>query len=153
MAATHNPINHPARSTYRVLSGLIGLYLVVFGGIGVGMTASEGLFAQDATRVLGQGTNLANSLISIVVGAIVLVAAVVGRNVDVTINRVFGYVLMALGLATLAMVRTDANYFGHTLATSIVMMALGLTMLVAAMYGRVGSEEEHQAWRRARLEF
>jgi len=149
----HNPINHPARSTYRVLAGLIGLYLVVFGGIGVATTSGDGLFTQDAGRVLGQGSNLANALISLVVGAIVVIGAVVGRNVDVAVNRVFGWVLMALGLATLATLRTDANYLGHTLASSIVMMALGQILLLAAMYGKVGSVDEHQAWQRARLEF
>jgi hypothetical protein len=149
----HNPINHPARSTYRALAGLIGLYLVVFGGIGLATTGGDGLFAQDAGRVLGQGSNLANSLISVVVGAIVLIATVVGRNFDVLVNRVFGWVLMALGLATLATLRTDANYLGHTLASSIVMMSLGQLLLLAAMYGKVGSEDEHEAWQRARLEF
>ncbi|HTF12250.1 MAG TPA: DUF4383 domain-containing protein [Asanoa sp.] len=149
----HNPINHPARSTYRVLTGLTGLYLVVFGGIGVANTGGDGLFAQDAGSVLGQGTNLANSLLSIVIGAILLIATVLGRNIDVAVNRLFAYVLMALGLATLATIRTDANYLGHTLATSIVMMGLGTVLLLAGMYGRVGSEEEHQAWQRARLEF
>ena len=149
----HNPINHPARSTYRALAGLIGLYLVVFGGIGLATTGGDGLFAQDAGRVLGQGSNLANSLISVVVGAIVLIAAGVGRNFDVLVNRVFGWVLMALGLATLATLRTDANYLGHTLASSIVMMSLGQLLLLAAMYGKVGSEDEHEAWQRARLEF
>ncbi|MEV4618082.1 DUF4383 domain-containing protein [Asanoa sp. NPDC049573] len=151
--ATHNPINHPARSTYRVLTGLTGVYLVIFGGIGVATTGGDGLFAQDAGNVLGQGTNLANSLLSIVVGAIVLIATLVGRNIDVAVNRAFAYVLMALGLATLATIRTDANYLGHTLATSIVMMVLGIILLLSAMYGRVGSEEEHRAWQRARLEF
>ncbi|GIF70548.1 DUF4383 domain-containing protein [Asanoa siamensis] len=149
----HNPINHPARATYRVLAGLIGLYLVVYGGIGAAATAGDGLFAQDADSVLGQGTNLANSLISIVIGAIVLIATVIGRNVDAAVNRAFAYVLMVLGLATLATIRTDANYLGHTLATSIVMMTLGCGLLLAGMYGRVGSDEEHEAWQKARLEF
>ncbi len=52
-------------------------------------TGGDGLFAQDAGRVLGQGTNLANSLICMVIGAIVLIATVVGRNFDVLVNRVF----------------------------------------------------------------
>ncbi|MDG4822745.1 DUF4383 domain-containing protein [Asanoa sp. WMMD1127] len=149
----HNPINHPARSTYRVLAGLVGLYLVVFGGIGLATTGGDGLFAQDAGRALGQGTNLANSLVSIVIGAIVLIAAVVGRNFDVTVNRLVSYFLMALGLLTLALLQTDANFLGHTLASSIVMMSLGLVLLLASMYGKVGSADDHEAWQRARLEF
>ena len=153
MHLMHNPINHPARSTYRVLAGLVGLYLLVFGGIGVATTGGDGLFAQEAGRALGQGTNLANSLLSIVLGAIVLIAAIVGRNIDVTVNRLVSYLLMALGLLTLALLQTDANFLGHTLASTIVMMMLGLGLLLAGMYGRVGSDEEHDAWQKARLEF
>ncbi|GAA1884709.1 DUF4383 domain-containing protein [Asanoa iriomotensis] len=149
----HNPINHPARATYRVLAGLIGLYLVVFGGIGAAVTGGDGLFAQVGGSVLGQGTNLANSLLSIVLGAVVLIGTALGRNIDAAVNRVFSYVLMAIGLATLATIRTDANYLSHTLATSIVIMILGLGLLLAGMYGRVGTDEEHDAWQRARLEF
>lgn len=149
----HNPINHPARSTYRVLGGLIGLYLLVFGAIGAAVTAGDGLFAQDADPVLGQGTNLANSVVCLVVGALVLIATIVGRNVDVAVDKVVAYVLMALGLASLAVIRTDANYLGHSLATGIVLMVLGMTLVLVAMYGSVGSDEEHEAWQRARLEF
>jgi hypothetical protein len=149
----HNPINHPARATYRALAGLVGLYLVVFGAIGATMTSDESFFALDAGRTLGQGTNLANSVLCIVVGAVVVIGVVLGRNIDVALDRVFAWVLMFVGLATLALLRTDANYLGHTLSTSIVMMSLGLCLLVSSMYGRVGSEDQHQAWQKARLEF
>jgi purine-cytosine permease-like protein len=139
----HNPINHPARPIYRVISGLIGLYLVLFGVLG--------LFADG--RVFGQGTNVANSLVSIVLGAIILIATVVGRNVDAAVNKYLGYALMALGLLTLAFLRTDANVLDHTVSTSIVWMLLGITLLVAGMYGKVGTSDEQEAWEKGRLVF
>jgi hypothetical protein len=137
----HFPINHPARPIYRVLSGLIGLYFVVFGVVG--------LFSDE--RVFGQGTNVANSLLSIVIGAIVLVAVVVGRNLDASVPRYLGYALMALGLLTLAFVRTDANVLNHSVATSAVWMVLGITLMVSGMYSKVGSEDEYKAFSLARL--
>jgi hypothetical protein len=137
----HFPINHPARPIYRVISGLIGLYFVVFGIVG--------LFAGD--RVFGQGTNAANSVLSIVIGAVVLVAVVVGRNIDAAVSKWTGYALMALGLATLAFLRTDANVLDHTVATSVVWMVLGITLMVAGMYSRVGSDDEREAFTLARL--
>jgi hypothetical protein len=139
----HNPINHPARPIYRVISGLIGLYLVLFGVLG--------LFADG--RVFGQGTNVANSLVSIALGAIILIATVVGRNVDAAVNKYLGYALMALGLLTLAFLRTDANVLNHTVSTSIVWMLLGITLLVAGMYGKVGTSDEQEAWEKGRLVF
>lgn len=139
----HNPINHPARPIYRVISGLIGLYLVLFGALG--------LFVDG--RVFGQGTNVANSLVSIALGAIILIATVVGRNLDAAVNKYLGYGLMALGLLTLAFLRTDANVLDHTVSTSIVWMLLGITLLMAGMYGKVGSSEEQEQWEKARLVF
>jgi hypothetical protein len=139
----HNPINHPARPIYRVISGLIGLYLVLFGALG--------LFVDG--RVFGQGTNVANSLLSIALGAIILIATVVGRNLDAAVNKYLGYGLMALGLLTLAFLRTDANVLDHTVSTSVVWMLLGITLLMAGMYGKVGTSDEQEAWEKGRLVF
>src|SRR5687768_11525726 len=127
----HNPINHPARPIYRVISGLIGLYLVLFGALG--------LFVDG--RVFGQGTNVANSLVSIALGAIILIATVIGRNLDAAVNKYLGYGLMALGLLTLAFLRTDANVLDHTVSTSVVWMLLGITLLMSGMYGKVGTSD------------
>jgi hypothetical protein len=137
----HNPINHPARSIYRVIGGLIGLYLVIFGLLG---------FVLDG-KVFGQGTNAGNSVVAVVIGLIVLGATALGRNLDVTVYKVVGYALMALGLLTLAFLRTDGNVLGHTVATCIVYMLLGITLVVAGMYIKVGSSGEHAAWQHARF--
>jgi hypothetical protein len=139
----HNPINHPARPIYRVISGLIGLYLVLFGALG--------LFVDG--RVFGQGTNVANSLVSIALGAIILIATVIGRNLDAAVNKYLGYGLMALGLLTLAFLRTDANVLDHTVSTSVVWMLLGITLLMSGMYGKVGTSDEQDAWEKGRLVF
>jgi hypothetical protein len=58
---------------------------------------------------------------------------------------------MALGLAGIAVLRTDANYLDFSLATAVVLMVFGLVLLMAGMYGKVGSEEEAKAWQDARL--
>lgn len=147
----HFPVNHPARPVYRVIAGLTALYLVAFGALGVLETSGNELLAQDDTLVLGQGTNLGNSLLSVVLGVLILLATVIGRNVDTFANKWLGYFLMALGLATLATLRTDANYLNHSVATSVVSMVIGMVLLVAAMYSKVGSDEEHKAWQQARL--
>ena len=148
---SHNPVNHPARPIYRTISGLTGLYLGAFGVLGVLQTGGGEFFAQDDTQVLGQGTNFGHSVISLVLGAIVLLGTIIGRNVDVAINKVFGYLFMALGLAELAILRTDANYLNFSEVTSIVAMIIGLVLLMAGMYGKVGTEEEVKAWQQARL--
>ena len=60
---------------------------------------------------------------------------------------------MALGLLTLAFLRTDANVLDHTVSTSVVWMLLGITLLMAGMYGKVGTSDEQEAWEKGRLVF
>ena len=82
----HNPVNHPLRPLYRALSALAGVYLALFGIVGLIVTPGNGLFGQPDDRVLGQGANLFWSIVSLILGAIVLVGVVIGmaQGKDIT---------------------------------------------------------------------
>ena len=147
----HTPVNHPARPIYRAIGGIVGLYFVVFGGLGVIASAGGDFFAQDDTKVLGQGTNMAFSLVSVLVGVVILVGTAIGRNLDVAINQWLAYTLMVIGLAALAFLQTDANIFNFSIMTDVVVLTLSLVLLMVGMYGKVGSDDEHEAWQKARL--
>ncbi|MFI2649273.1 MULTISPECIES: DUF4383 domain-containing protein [Micromonospora] len=147
----HTPVNHPARPVYRAIGGLVGLYFVVFGVLGIIASAGDDVLAQDDTKVLGQGTNLGFSMLAILLGAAILVGTAIGRNLDVAINQWLAYALMVLGLAELAFLHTDANIFNFSILTDIVVLALSLVLLMAGMYGKVGTDDEHEAWQKARL--
>ncbi|MFI1191960.1 DUF4383 domain-containing protein [Micromonospora sp. NPDC020750] len=147
----HTPVNHPARPIYRAIGGLVGLYFVVFGVLGIIASAGNDFLAQDDTKVLGQGTNLGFSLISVLLGVAILAGTAIGRNLDVAINQWLAYVLMVLGLAALAFLQTDANILNFTIFTDIVVLTLSLVLLMVGMYGKVGTEEESEAWQKARL--
>ncbi|GAB3946364.1 DUF4383 domain-containing protein [Micromonospora vulcania] len=148
---SHTPVNHPARPIYRAIGGLTGLYLVVFGVLGIIASTGNEILAQDDTKILGQGTNLGFSLLSVLVGAIVLVGTALGRNIDVVINQWLAYALMVVSLAGLAFIRTDANIFNFSIITVMVVMTAALVLLMAGMYGKVGTDEESEAWQKARL--
>ncbi|WP_328423332.1 DUF4383 domain-containing protein [Micromonospora sp. NBC_00389] len=147
----HTPVNHPARPVYRAIGGLTGLYLVVFGALGIIESAGNEVFAQDGTRVLGQGTNLGFSLLSVLLGVIVLGGTALGRNIDVAVNQWLAYVMMVVSLAGLAFIRTDANFFNFSIATVVVVMVAALVLLMVGMYGKVGTDEEAEAFQKARL--
>ncbi|WP_341718944.1 DUF4383 domain-containing protein [Micromonospora sp. FIMYZ51] len=147
----HTPVNHPAQPIYRAIGGLTGLYLVVFGVLGFFASSGESFLGRGDTQVLGQGTNLGFSLLSVVLGAIVLAGTVIGRNLDVLINQWTAYLIMVVSLAGLAFIRTEANIFNLSVATVIVLMVASLVLLLAGMYGKVGSDDEHEAWKKARL--
>ncbi|MGV9211185.1 DUF4383 domain-containing protein [Micromonospora sp. RB23] len=147
----HTPINHPARPIYRAIGGLTGLYLVVFGVLGIIASAGNEVLAQDDTKVLGQGTNLGFSLLCALLGLVVLVGTALGRNIDVAVNQWMAYALMVIGLGGLAFIRTDANIFNFTVVTVIVLLSASLVLLMAGMYGKVGTDEEAEAFQKARL--
>ncbi|WP_030486610.1 DUF4383 domain-containing protein [Micromonospora chokoriensis] len=147
----HTPVNHPARPIYRAIGGLTGLYLVVFGVLGIITSAGNEILAQDDTRVLGQGTNLGFSLLSVLLGIVVLIGTALGRNIDVAINQWLAYGLMVVSLAGLAFIRTDANFFNFSITTVMVVMTAALVLLMVGMYGKVGSEDEAEAFQKARL--
>ncbi|BCJ32950.1 hypothetical protein Athai_04530 [Actinocatenispora thailandica] len=135
--ASHLPVNHHMRSFWRVLSTLAGLYILIFGIVGVVQTSGMAAFATEGIRVLGLTTNPGFSAISIAVGAVIFLASVIGRNVDVVVNLIFGCIFVLAGLFSLAFLRTDLNYFAFSVTNCIVSYLLGGIVGLSSLYGRV----------------
>ena len=150
MAQNHNPVNHPLRPLYRALGALAGAYLILFGILGAIITADKGLFGNGEDRVLGQETNLFWSIISVLIGAIVLIAVVLGRNSDTVVNKYFGWGLLAIGSYELAVIRTDANFLNFSVSTVVVTYLIGLVLIMAAYYSKVAPPEQTGAPRHER---
>lgn len=143
--AEHLPINHPLLPFYRLLAGAAGLYVLVFGIVGLVRTWGEPLFGRGDTWALGLRTNLAFSLLSVVVGAIVLVGAMVGGNIARYVNLAGGVVFLVAGMLMMAVLQTDANVLNFTIATCVVSFIIGLVLGTTGLYGKVGSSEERFA--------
>lgn len=135
--ASHLPVNHPMRGFWRVLSTLAGLYVLIFGIAGVVQTSGMATFDTHGERVLGLTTNPGFSMISIVVGALIFLASIIGRNVDVVVNLVFAVVFVLAGLFSLAFLRTDLNYFAFSVTNCIVSYVLGTIVGMSSLFGRV----------------
>jgi hypothetical protein len=139
------PVNHPLRPVYRVLAGFVGAFSLVFGIIGVARTQAQALFARDdLPTVLGLHTNPAFAYLSIVAGAVLLVATFVGRNLDYLVNIVGGLLYMFVGLLMLALLRTDLDVLGFTMTTVIVSFVLGTVVFAAGLYGRTAVAAAHR---------
>ncbi|GAA4907583.1 uncharacterized protein DUF4383 [Stackebrandtia albiflava] len=143
----HLPINHPLRPLWRILAFLAGAYILVFGIIGFIQARAEGIgwFAQEnQPTVLWLKANPAFALMSIIVGGVVVLGALIGRNIDRWINLLAGGVFILAGMAMMAVLRTDVNFLGFTMSACITSFILGLVMLAAGLYGRVGSAAERR---------
>jgi hypothetical protein len=139
----HIPVNHRLRPFYRVCAGLAGAYVLAFGLVGFAKTSGMDFFAQEGLpEALGLKTNRAFAVLSIVVGAIVVVGAIIGRNIDHLINMTASVVFLLAGMVMLAFLHTDLNFFGFEVSTCVVSFIIGLTLGTAGLYGKVGSPEQ-----------
>jgi hypothetical protein len=146
----HIPVNHPARPFLRFVAGLIGLYILVFGIAGVIETRDLSFFSREETWVLGLQTNPAFSILSILAGAVLLGGAVIGRNIDHFIYLAGAVVFLVAGIVMMTLLRTDANFLNFDMVNVVVSFLIGLILLEAGLYGKVGppelaeAEEQHR---------
>ena len=150
--ASHIPVNHRLQPFYRFLAALAGLYVLVFGIVGVVRTSGSSFFDQTSdTSALGLRSNLAFAILSIVVGLIVFGAAVVGRNVDHFVNIVAGLVFLLAGMLMMTLLQTNANFLNFQISTCIVSFVIGIVLFTAGLYGKVGTAEDVDRQERHRL--
>jgi hypothetical protein len=141
----HIPVNHPLRPLYRTIAGLIGLYVLVFGILGLVETWGGPLFERDGTWVLGLRTNLAFSFMSVVFGAIIVFGALHRGNLGHYMSLTIGVIFMLAGLGMMAFMQTDLNVLNFSMSTAIVSLIFGLLFLATGLYDKVGSPEDAHA--------
>jgi Domain of unknown function (DUF4383) len=146
----HFPVNHPARPLYRAFSGLVGLYILVFGVLGVIKTWGESLFDRDGEWVLGLRTNLAFALVSVLFGIFLLIGASRRSNLGHYMNLTAGVVFLVTSVAMMAVLQTGANFLNFSMSTVIVSMVFGLLLLATGLYDKVGPPEHADEQERLR---
>ncbi|MFU8870761.1 DUF4383 domain-containing protein [Micromonospora sp. SL4-19] len=144
----HLPVNHPARPFYRVLAGLIGVYILAFGVYGVVLTWDTGLFGRGNDWSLGLRTNLAFSIVSVIFGAFLLIGASRRSNLGHYMNLTAGVVFLFTALLMMSLLQTTANFLNFSMSTVIVSLIFGLVLLGTGLYDKVGppehAEVEHE---------
>lgn len=136
---SHIPVNHPLRTFYRGLATLAGLYILIFGIAAFVKTKGTPAFQQhDLPWVLGLHANLSFSIISILAGIVIVLAALVGRNVDRFINVVAGPAFILVGMLMMALMATDANFLGFSMVNCIVSFVIGIVLFTAGLYAKTG---------------
>ncbi|MEV1329086.1 DUF4383 domain-containing protein [Micromonospora costi] len=146
----HFPVNHPARPIYRVLSGIIGLYILVFGVWGVAQTAGESLFGRGSHWALGLRTNLAFSIASVIFGAFLLVGASRRSNLGHYMNLTAGIVFLVTSILMMSLLQTEGNFLNFSMSTVIVSMIFGLILLGTGLYDKIGTPEHAEQERQRR---
>lgn len=124
------PVNHPLHQLYRIAGGLLGALCVAFGAVA--------LLASD-DRLLGVSTSTVFAVGAVVVGLVLIGAAVAGGNTAAETNALVGALLLVIGLYDLTFMRTeDGNVMDAAMSDVIVLFVVGVVLLAAGFYGRVG---------------
>ncbi|MFB7106462.1 DUF4383 domain-containing protein [Streptomyces hydrogenans] len=142
------PVDHHLATVYRWGAGLCGCILLVFGCLGFADALNP--FDTSGDRIAGMTTNTALSVISLVVGLALLVAAAVGGNVASTVNMVVGGSFLLSGFYHLFVLDRPANFLDFGMTNVMFSFVMGLLILTFGMYGRVSSKLSHDNpyWRR-----
>jgi len=128
------PVDHPLGRVYRFAAGLAGVALLGFGVLG--FTHRLAFLSTHGASVAGLSSNGLLSLLSVVVGLVLIVAAVIGGNVAAMANLVLGGAFLASGLVNLALLRTSLNLLAFRMPNVIFSFVVGLLLITFGLYGR-----------------
>ena len=137
----HLPVDHRLNQVYRIGAGLMGLFLLAFGILG--LTNNIGFFDTGGNTAMGLNTNGALSVLSVVVGLLLCVGMVIGGNFASTLNMVLGILFILSGFLNLGLLDTPQNFLAFKIQNVLFSFVVGVLLMMFGMYGRVGSTLPH----------
>ncbi|MFF8942127.1 DUF4383 domain-containing protein [Streptomyces sp. NPDC014864] len=142
------PVDHRLATVYRYGAAFCGLVLLTFGCLGFADELSP--FNTNGRHIAGMSTNGVLSLISVVVGLVLIGGAVVGGNFASTLNMTVGTLFLLSGFAHIFILDRPANVLDFGMTNVMFSFVMGLVILTFGMYGRVSSKLPHDNpyWRR-----
>lgn len=134
---------------HRIGAVVIGLGIAVFGVLGI--ANSLDYFSTDGDRIAGLSTNGLLSAVSLVTGAVLVVAALRGGRTASTTTTVIGTLFLVSGLANLLVLDTELNLLNFEFPNVVFSLVTGMVLLFLGLYGRVsGGLAPDNPYRRAR---
>ncbi|MFF5011864.1 DUF4383 domain-containing protein [Streptomyces sp. NPDC001165] len=137
----HLPVDHRLNTVYRIGAGLMGLFLLAFGILG--LTDNIGFFDTGGNTAMGLNTNGALSVLSVCVGLLLFVGMVIGGNFASTLNMTLGILFILSGFLNLSLLDGDYNFLAFKIQNVLFSFVVGVLLMVFGMYGRVGSALPH----------
>lgn len=143
----HLPLNHGMRGFYRTVIAIGGLTLALFGILWI--VADGSPIGGDGASVIGLHANGRFGSLSLVMGVVLFVAAVVGRNVDHWAGFLLAVLSMILGVFGLTFIRTTPEPFAFSAGTCIALLSFGAVIMCAASFVGTGTPADARHRERA----
>ncbi|MFE4515681.1 DUF4383 domain-containing protein [Kitasatospora sp. NPDC056783] len=139
---TLTPVDRRLAMVWRIGAGLGGIFLIVFGCLG--LADHPGFLATHGDRIAGLSTNGALSILSIVAGAVLVLGAVIGGNFASNLNMAVGVLFVLSGFYGLTVLgRPDANILNFRMSNVLFAFVFGIVLATFGMYGRVSGHLPH----------
>jgi hypothetical protein len=131
---TPDPAPHPVHTVHRIGAGSLGGFLVLFGLMG--LTRAAEFLSTTGPVVMGLTTNGLLATLSMVVGAVLVVAALRGGPTASTVAVVVGGLFLLSGLGNALVLGTPMNMLAFGLPNVVFSLVVGFALLLLGAYGR-----------------
>jgi len=128
------PLGRRLDLVHRIGAAVLGVGLCMFGILGVANRLE--FLAVQGTVVLGLASNGLLSTISLIVGGILIGAALRGGRISSTITVTIGLLFLLSGLLNLAVLDTELNLLAFRMSNVIFSFIAGMLLLFLGAYGR-----------------
>ncbi|WP_371496960.1 DUF4383 domain-containing protein [Kitasatospora sp. NBC_00374] len=144
------PVDHRLAQVYRFGAGLGGVFLIVFGILG--LLDHPSFLDTQGKEVIGMSSNGTLSVISLIAGGILIAGAVIGGNIASNINMIMGVVFILAGFVGLMVLDSSANRLAFQIPNVLFSFIFGFVVLTFGMYGRVSSHlpQDNPYWKKRR---
>ncbi|HEX5116773.1 MAG TPA: DUF4383 domain-containing protein [Pseudonocardiaceae bacterium] len=130
---------HPVFWVHRI--GCVVVALILWAFAILGLLSGAGFFSTHGATVVGMTSNGLLSTMSLVVGAVLVAAAVLGGRAASTTSVVVGALFVLSGLLNLiALVHPNLNVLAFTLPNVVFSLIVGLALQCVGLYGRASGQ-------------
>lgn len=119
----------------RIGAGVVGLFLLVFGLIGA--FSEIPFLTTQGQHILGLSANGLLAALSVVVGAVLIGAAIEGPRLASAVMLVLGPLFLLSALGNLAVLGTSLNLLAFRVNNVVFSLVVGSLLLVLGAYGRL----------------
>ncbi len=130
--------HHPVFWVHRIGAALVALVLWAFAGLG--FATGTGFLTTHGARALGMTGNGLLSTISVVVGVILALAAIVGGPLASTTCVVIAALFLVSGLANMFVLNGPHNLLAFTFPNVAFSLVVGVVLLSIGLYGRASAQ-------------